>query len=889
MRSTWLAVVVGLAILGAGSAASASVKVDGGLVQGVHEDGLTVYKGIPFAAPPVGDLRWRAPQPAPEWSGVLEADRFAPGCVPSMGEGPPSGTSEDCLYLNVWTPAVSPGDRVPVLVWIYGGGFNFGATSIPVHDGAKLARRGVVLVTIAYRVGLLGFHAQPELSAESPHHVSGNYGLLDMIAALRWIRGNIAAFGGDPERVTIFGESAGGIAVSMLCASPLAKGLFDGAISQSGGSFGPSSRSPVPGENMRLIGNAEVRGAGLAEAAGVASLEELRALPAEKVVEAGRQLPGMAWPIVDGWVIPGDQHELYEAGQFNDTPILVGYNSDEGLSFTRVRTSEDYVAGVRERYGPFADRLLEAYPVAADTIPKTARDLARDSAFGWHTWVWARLQSARGQGKAYYYYFDQHPEREEGSPEADHGAPHGVDVAYVFENLDGGDRPVTPGDRRVSDAMAAYWSNFAKRGDPNGEGLPAWPAFNDENPVVMYFSGTAHTGPVPSASSLRVLDDYFSWRRTPEGADVAPEAEGVPAPSNIDATGYPRILPDNRVVFRVAAPDASRVRVDLGRTYEMRKGDAGLWTATTARQDPGFHYYSLVLDGVRVSDPASESYFGTGRMSSAIEIPEPGVDFYAVEDVPHGEIRSRRYFSKVTGSWRRLMVYTPPGYDEEPGRRYPALYIQHGGGEDETGWAIQGRTDLILDNLIAADRAEPMLVVMANGNYRGPDRTSRGYTDPAMKAFADELLNAVVPFVEAHYRVIPEARGRALAGLSMGGGQTFFVGLWNKGRFGSLGIFSTGLFGGIGRPPSAGAPQGPFDAEERIPGLLSDAQSFNDALQVLYISVGEQDPRFEATKKVVSDFRSHGLDVEFASFPGGHEWQVWRKSLHDFAQRIFKR
>jgi para-nitrobenzyl esterase len=499
------------------TATAAPVKVEGGLVRGVAEGDLTVYKGVPFAAPPVGDLRWRAPQPAAEWPGVLEADQFAPGCVPSRGDPPPSGASEDCLYLNVWTPATSPGDGLPVLVWIYGGGFNGGATSVPVHDGAKLARRGVVLVTIAYRVGVLGFHAQPELSAESPHHVSGNYGLLDMIAALEWIQRNIDAFGGDGERVTIFGESAGGIAVSMLCASPLAKGLFHGAISQSGGSFGPSSRSPVPGENMRLLADAEASGDGLAEAAGVRSLKELRALPAEKVVEARGRLPGMAWPIVDGWVIPGDQHELYEAGRFNDTPILVGYNSDEGLSFTRVRTPEDYIAGVRERYGPFADRLLEAYPTAADAIPKTARDLARDSAFGWHTWVWARLQSAHGQGKAFYYYFDQHPERPVGSPEADHGAPHGVDVPYVFENLEGRDQPVTPEDRRISDAMAAYWTNFAKRGDPNGDGLPAWPAFSDDDSVVMYFAGTPHTGPVPSEGSLRVLDRYFAWRRSPEG------------------------------------------------------------------------------------------------------------------------------------------------------------------------------------------------------------------------------------------------------------------------------------------------------------------------------------------------------------------------------------
>jgi para-nitrobenzyl esterase len=516
MKMLWLAAVA------VWPAMAAPVKVEGGPVEGIAADNLTVYKGIPFAAPPVGELRWRPPQPAAKWEGVRKADQFAPGCMQSMGGPPPSGASEDCLYLNVWTPAKSPKDRVPVLVWIYGGGFNAGATSIPVHSGEKLARRGVVLVTIAYRVGVFGFYAHPELSAESPRHVSGNYGLLDMIAGLQWIQRNIAAFGGDPKRVTIFGESAGGIAVSMLCASPLAKGLFQGAISQSGGSFGPVGHTPSPGENMRPVADAEASGVEFAKAAGASSLKELRALPAEKLLEAGRRQRGMAWPIVDGWVIPDDQYRLYEARRFNDTPILVGYNSDEGASFTAARTPDDYIAGVPKRYGPFADRLLKAYPTAADAVSKSARDLARDSAFGWHTWVWSRLQSRYGKGKVYYYYFDQHPEYPVGSPKAGYGSPHGTDVPYVFEHLDDTHHPATSDDQRISDAMAAYWTNFAKYGDPNGKGVPSWPAFSDENTVVMYFAGTPHTGPVPSEESLRVLDSYFAWRRTPEGAAAKP-------------------------------------------------------------------------------------------------------------------------------------------------------------------------------------------------------------------------------------------------------------------------------------------------------------------------------------------------------------------------------
>jgi len=249
--ATFLIVIVGLGI----AQQPAPVRVEGGLIQGMSEDGLTVYRGIPFATPPVGDLRWRAPQPAAKWEGVRQAAKFAPG--PVQGWNAPAGTSEDCLYLNIWTPTKSASDRISVLVWIYGGGFNGGSTSEPVSSGEKLARKGVVLVSIAYRVGQLGFLAHPELSKESPNHVSGNYGLLDMIAGLQWVRKNIAAFGGDPDKVTIFGESAGGIAVSMLCVSPLAKGLFHGAISQSGGSFGPPRLTLFPGENFKRLPDAE--------------------------------------------------------------------------------------------------------------------------------------------------------------------------------------------------------------------------------------------------------------------------------------------------------------------------------------------------------------------------------------------------------------------------------------------------------------------------------------------------------------------------------------------------------------------------------------------------------------------------------------------------------
>ncbi|MBK7131362.1 MAG: carboxylesterase family protein [Bacteroidales bacterium] len=512
-----IALTVAAIMTGCSTLSPDQVKVEQGIVQGTIEDSLRVFKGIPFAAPPVGDLRWKAPQPAPKWDGIKITTEYAPAAF--QGGNPPSGKSEDCLYLNIWTPAKSGKEKVPVLVWIYGGGFSFGSTSDPVHNGEHLARKGVVLVSIAYRVGQLGFLAHPELSSENPNKVSGNYGLMDMIAGLEWIQKNIAVFGGDPERVTIFGESAGGIAVSMLCASPLAKGLFHGAISQSGGSFGPTRLTTYPGENMKTLQQAEQAGIEYAQKVGVATIADLRKIEPDKL-PMGMGMGG-AWPIVDGVVIPDDQYLLYEAGKYNDIPILVGYNSDEGASFSREKTPEEYFEGVKTRYGKFADDLIKVYPAAETSVPKTARDLARDAAFGWQTWIWARLQSKTGKSKVFYYYFDQHPDYPKDSPRYGFGSPHGQDVAYVFMQLDKSKPETTQSDFEISEAMGTYWTNFAKYGDPNGKGVPMWPAFSDANPEVMYLGPTPHIGPVPSAESLKVLDEYFSWRRTAEGKDWA--------------------------------------------------------------------------------------------------------------------------------------------------------------------------------------------------------------------------------------------------------------------------------------------------------------------------------------------------------------------------------
>jgi enterochelin esterase-like enzyme len=356
----------------------------------------------------------------------------------------------------------------------------------------------------------------------------------------------------------------------------------------------------------------------------------------------------------------------------------------------------------------------------------------------------------------------------------------------------------------------------------------------------------------------------------------------IPAPTNNNANQCPCIMPDNSVVFQVKAPNAQKVQIDLGKKYDMEKGADGVWSVRTEPVVPGFHYYFLVIDDVPVADPASQSFYGTGKMTSAIDIPEKGVDFYTIKDVPHGALCSKYYYSEYTKSWRHLFVYTPPGYDKNTREKYPVVYIQHGGGEDETGWAVQGKTDIILDNLIAEGKARPMIVVISNGNVRAPGGAFGGYSSKGMAPFKEEMTKNIVPFIDENYRTLADAENRAICGLSMGGGQSFYVGLESPDSFGSVGVFSTGLFGGI-RTSGSG-----FDAEREIPGLLSESEKFNKNLDLFYISCGEQDMRIEHTKKAVKTMRENGLEVEFNSFPGDHEWQVWRKSLHDFASRVFQ-
>ena len=356
--------------------------------------------------------------------------------------------------------------------------------------------------------------------------------------------------------------------------------------------------------------------------------------------------------------------------------------------------------------------------------------------------------------------------------------------------------------------------------------------------------------------------------------------EFVVPQTNINAKGYPHVLPDNSVEFRIRSnDDLSQMTVSLDPSCRFSKQSDGSWMAHTKPLVPGFHYYWFRLGGMDISDPASKSYFGCGRMTSAIDIPEAGCSFYDIKDVPHGKVSIVTYYSKVRKAFATMYVYIPASYSE-CSRRYPVLYLQHGGGEDESGWTFQGKTGNILDNLIAEGKSKEMLVVMSNGNITVPG-AGFGYSIQGMKGFEEELTEVIVPFVDQNFRTIPDRQSRALAGLSMGGGQSFFVGLQHTELFSHIGVFSTGVFGGIRETKS-------FNAEESMPGLISNHEKYNQLLKLFYISVGTDDPRLSSTRKAVSDMQQSGLAITFNTFPGDHEWQVWRKSLHDFAPKLFR-
>ncbi|MBL0744644.1 alpha/beta hydrolase-fold protein [Chryseolinea lacunae] len=351
---------------------------------------------------------------------------------------------------------------------------------------------------------------------------------------------------------------------------------------------------------------------------------------------------------------------------------------------------------------------------------------------------------------------------------------------------------------------------------------------------------------------------------------------GSPASTNVRSAKYPQILPDNRVLFKVKAPDAQKMQVDLVRKYDMTKDTEGFWSVTTDTISEGIHYYSLLIDGVAVADPSSETFYGMGRMAAGIEIPSKNGDYYALKDVPHGDVRMKRYYSGVFNDWRRFYIYTPAEYDANPNKKYPVLYLLHGGGEDERGWSTQGKTDLILDNLIADGKAKPMLVVMMDGNTGGGGIASFG--ERSLQTFENELKQAVIPFVEKNYRAQNTPDGRALAGLSMGGLQTLYAGLKNHSMFSYLGVFSSGWFA---NNPTLSEPQYTF--------MKNNVAAINNDIKHFWVAMGaKEDIAYENCKIMLKKFDEMGIKYQYSEYPGGHTWPVWRNNLYKFAPLLFQ-
>jgi para-nitrobenzyl esterase len=484
--------------------ATSPVKTAAGLVMGTtNPDGdVRVFKGIPFAAPPVGALRWKAPQPVPPWTGVRTCTAFGPSPVQndpapfSMWTQeyliPKAPIDEDCLHLNVWTGARAASEKQPVLVWIYGGGFVSGGSAVPIYDGEAMAKKGIVFVSINYRVGVFGFFAHPELTRESGRGASGNYGLMDQVAALQWVQQNIAAFGGDPGNVTVAGQSAGAMSVNCLVASPLAKGLFSKAIAHSGASFGRS---------MLTLREAETEGEGVARAVGAASLADLRKMSARELLEKAKHTRR---PIVDGYVLPETVPSIFAAGRQNPVALLTGWNEDEGLSSGPVKSAGDFRRWAVEQYGTGADTFLQLYPAATDAEAAVSQArLSRDVIFGAQNYAWANAQHQAGKADVYVYRFTRKvPATGE---YVKYGAFHTGEVPYAYDNLRFVDRPWEPVDHALARTMSAYWANFARSGKPAGSGLPEWPAYTVQHKQIMVLGEKPAARPLPDAPALDFL------------------------------------------------------------------------------------------------------------------------------------------------------------------------------------------------------------------------------------------------------------------------------------------------------------------------------------------------------------------------------------------------
>jgi para-nitrobenzyl esterase len=478
-----------------------SLRIDSGLISGKTDSSgqVKIFKGIPFAAPPIGEFRWKAPQPVASWEGV-KACTENPAApmqrppVPFFAWSaefliPKEPISEDCLYLNVWTAAEKTDEKRPVMVWIYGGGFNSGGNTVPLYDGEELAKSGIVVVNLNYRVGMLGFLAHPELTAESPDQTSGNYGILDQIAALEWVKKNIAAFGGDPDNVTIAGQSAGAFSVNALVVSPKAKGLFHKAIAQSGGMFNRGS-GLVSG-----LQGAEERGKQLTDTLGI-SLADLREIPADSLLK----FQGRFGPVVDGKVLPGVR-QAFEEGKFSDVPLLTGWNADDRVSGNQPSTPEEFRTNAKKQYGGRAGEYLELFPAENEAELEETQKIIGVLGFGFQNYTWARLQTEKGQNIAFVYYFTRVP-----PGEPNYGAFHSAEFSYSFHTLKNWNRPFEQADYELEKTMSAYWVNFVKTGNPNGEGLPEWPIFDPENPLVVELGAEVKTRALPYWEQMKFME-----------------------------------------------------------------------------------------------------------------------------------------------------------------------------------------------------------------------------------------------------------------------------------------------------------------------------------------------------------------------------------------------
>ena len=471
------------------------------------------FKGIPYAAPPVGTLRWQAPQPAAKLTGTFSAKSYGHHCAQSNSFADmifhDPGPSEDCLTLNIWTPAnAKPGAKLPVMFWIHGGGYYAGGASEARHDGVSLANHGVIIVTINYRLGIFGFFVHPELTAESAHHASGNYGLLDQVQALQWTHDNIAAFGGDPANVTIFGESAGSFAVSTLMASPLSKNLFAKAIGESGGALVSSVLASETREARESKDSAIAQ-----KTFNTSSLADLRKLSTQQILDGMTTSKAHFSPDVDGYLLPKPVVDIYAAGEQAHVPLIAGWNNDEmraAVIMNPVKpTSQSFTAQAQKDFGDAAPAFLKLYPAATDAdAVKSAGDLASDRFIDYATWRWLEAQTKTGGAPTYRYLFALPAPTDKYHPVAV-GTFHSDDIEYVFGTIDS--RPgatFTPADRKMTEQMQQYWTNFAKTGDPNGASLPKWPVYKPTDFEVLRLDATTAAAPDTTRERYLFLDAH---------------------------------------------------------------------------------------------------------------------------------------------------------------------------------------------------------------------------------------------------------------------------------------------------------------------------------------------------------------------------------------------